>query len=74
MTNIPGLTKLLRYVGNFVTWTYEMYIDPVTEDLLDGPIFTVAGFVLDNAVVFIFVVAVPLVGLGIGLLRRMLNS
>lgn len=74
MSNIAGIKSLLRSVSTFVTWLYNITIDGDTGQIIPGPILNFAKFIEDHAVVFIFVVAVPLVGLGIGLLRRMLNA
>lgn len=73
MTNISGLKPLLRYVESFVFWMFEpFYVGD--SDILSGPLIQFAEFVLDNTVVFIFVVAVPLLGLGIGILNRILKA
>ena len=55
------LSTILTSVGSFITASV-------------GWMGEFADVITSNALIFIFAVAVPLVGLGIGLLRRMLNA
>lgn len=55
------LTAILTSTGDFITAAVGWMGD-------------FAELLTTNAVIFVFTVAVPLVGLGIGLLRRTLNA
>ena len=62
LSNVGSLvTSAISWMGSFVT-----QIAGFTE--VDG------SMVLTNPVLFLFVVAVPLVGLGIGLLARLIKT
>lgn len=74
MATITGLRSLIRSITSFIQWLTGFYSTPDSVDLLPSPILQFANFFVEYPVVFIFVVAVPLVGIGIGLLRRMLNA
>lgn len=74
MATIAVVKSLIRSISSIIQWLTGLYSAPNSVDILPSPILQFADFVVEYPVVFIFVVVVPLVGIGISLLRRMLNA
>ena len=62
------LTNVTSFVTQAVTWMGQFLAQIV------GVTTTDSGTTLNNPVLFVFVVAVPLCGLGIGLLNRLIHT